>query len=64
MAELKEIDPALASQLRSKLISPDTDITERYRVLFSLRNVKGEVAQDALVQCGCSLHSGETWAHT
>lgn len=73
MAELKEVDASLVLQLKDKLISPETDITERwatlsmhmtyihatanyehicrYRVLFSMRNIKGEVAHDALVEC-------------
>jgi hypothetical protein len=51
MAELKEVDPALVLSLKEKLVAPETDITERYRVLFSLRNVQGDVAREALIEC-------------
>ena len=49
-AELVEADPAVVADLTRKLVDPATTLPEKYRVLFSLRNVKGQAAQDALVQ--------------
>lgn len=49
-AELVEADPAVVADLARKLMDPATNLPEKYRVLFSLRNVKGQAAQDALVQ--------------
>lgn len=54
-AELREADPAVIAQLESKLVAPDTSLPEKYRVLFSLRNVSGSEAQHA-------LHKGEASA--
>lgn len=53
--QLHEIDDAKVEQLRVKLVQPDIELPEKYRVLFSLRNVKGGAAHAALVQGGCRL---------
>lgn len=48
--ELVEVDPAVVADLRAKLVDPATALPEKYRVLFSLRNVKGHEAHEALTQ--------------
>uniref|UniRef100_A0A7S0YGD3 Deoxyhypusine hydroxylase n=1 Tax=Polytomella parva TaxID=51329 RepID=A0A7S0YGD3_9CHLO len=50
MVQLIEADVNVIADLRRKLISPDTKLSEKYRVLFSLRNVKNQEAQDALLE--------------
>lgn len=47
--------PDLVSRLHKKLVDPSTSLPEKYRVMFSLRNVEGELANEALLQGGCCL---------
>jgi deoxyhypusine monooxygenase len=42
-------DTSIAS-LQCKLMDPSTSLPEKYRVMFSLRNVEGELANQALLQ--------------
>lgn len=49
MATLVEASKETVAELRQKLTSPTTSLTEKYRVLFSLRNVKGREAHEALL---------------
>ncbi|GFR42487.1 hypothetical protein Agub_g3282 [Astrephomene gubernaculifera] len=45
---LVEVDESVVLDLKQKLLDPKTTLPEKYRVLFSLRNVKGAAAHDAL----------------
>lgn len=49
MAALREADAAVIEALKGKLLDPNTSLPEKYRVLFSLRNIKGSDAHDALL---------------
>lgn len=50
MAELVEVASAKIEELRKELVRPGANLPEKYRVLFSLRNVKGPEAHEALLQ--------------
>lgn len=50
MATLVESDSATICSLKTKLICPDTGLPAKYRVLYSLRNVAGPEAHEALAQ--------------
>jgi hypothetical protein len=43
-----EVAEDLVHSLRSKLVDQSTPLSRQYRVLFSLRNIKGEAAREAL----------------
>lgn len=45
---LLEVDESVVLDLKQKLLDPKTTLPEKYRILFSLRNVKGAAAHDAL----------------
>ncbi|GIL45284.1 hypothetical protein Vafri_2444 [Volvox africanus] len=45
---LIEVDEAVVLDLKQKLLDPSTTLPEKYRILFSLRNVKGAAAHNAL----------------
>lgn len=49
MSKLHEVDAAKIEELRVKLTAKDLSLPEKYRVLFSLRNVKGAEAHEALL---------------
>lgn len=49
MAELREVDPGVVKLLREKLADPSTTLPEKYRILFSLRNIAGKHAQEAML---------------
>ena len=40
----------MVEALRVKLLSPKTSLPQKYRVLFSLRNIAGEAARQALAE--------------
>jgi hypothetical protein len=67
MAILRDADEAVIAALKSKLQNCSTSLPEKYRILFSLRNLKGPAAHDAL-QTGalyateCSCYSSLTVA--
>lgn len=42
------VDLEVLESLKRKLLLPDTSLPSKYRVLFSLRNVSGEEARDAI----------------
>lgn len=48
VSQLVDADEAVVHDLQQKLIDSNTTLPEKYRVLFSLRNVKGAAAYDAL----------------
>ncbi len=52
MAELKEVDAEVVQGLRDKLLGAETPLPEKYRCLFSLRNVAGQAAHEALLEGG------------
>ncbi|KAG2432974.1 hypothetical protein HXX76_008702 [Chlamydomonas incerta] len=45
---LVEVADEVVADLKKKLVDPNSSLPEKYRVLFSLRNVKGAAAHDAL----------------
>ncbi|KAG1674938.1 hypothetical protein FOA52_014731 [Chlamydomonas sp. UWO 241] len=49
MSTLIEVEPSKVAELKARL-QTDLQLPEKYQVLFSLRNVKGQDAQDALVE--------------
>lgn len=52
MAQLMEIEPSKVEELHRRLVTPGIDLPEKYRVLFSLRNIKGTAAYEALLDGG------------
>jgi len=52
----RHVDDTVVEALRLKLLSPKTSLPQKYRVLFSLRNIAGEAARQALAE-------GETTSH-
>jgi hypothetical protein len=44
-----EAEPATIASLKSKLVDAATPLPDRYRAMFSLRNVAGQEAHEALV---------------
>lgn len=51
--QLLSAEPETVSRLRAKLLDPNTSLPEKYRVLFSLRNLAGKEAHEALLTGGC-----------
>lgn len=48
LAKLVEVPPETVASLEAKLRAPETSLPEKYRVLFSLRNIQGREAHEAL----------------
>lgn len=46
--ELKEASPEVVTSLEAKLKDPSSTLAQKYRVMFSLRNLAGEAAHRAL----------------
>lgn len=46
---LLQAEPETVAKLRAKLLDPNTNLPEKYRVLFSLRNLAGQEAHEALL---------------
>ena len=60
MVAAKAVDADIAAALRHKLVQPATTLSQKYRVLFSLRNIPGPAAGEAIVEgtglkCTCRL---------
>lgn len=49
MVAAKTADPATVAVLRQKLANPATTLSQKYRILFSLRNVPGSDAEEAML---------------
>lgn len=49
-AELKEACDATVASLESKLLNTNTSLSDKYRILFSLRNIAGHAAHQAMLQ--------------
>jgi hypothetical protein len=49
MTELRIVDPRVVESLGDKFVEPTTSLPEKYRILFSLRNIAGEKAHDAML---------------
>ena len=47
---LKEVDGEIIANLERKLQMETTSLPEKYRILFSLRNIKGERAHRAMLK--------------
>lgn len=62
MAQLMEIEPSKVEELHRRLVTPGIDLPEKYRVLFSLRNIKGTAAYEALLDGGSWRSSGASVA--
>jgi hypothetical protein len=50
MVSAKVCDDTVVAGLRRKLVHPDTSLSQKYRVLFSLRNMPGSAAEEAIVE--------------
>lgn len=50
MVAAKRTDIDVVATLRHKLVQPETTLSQKYRVLFSLRNIPGSAAESAIVQ--------------
>lgn len=50
MVAAKAVDADIAAALRHKLVQPATTLSQKYRVLFSLRNIPGPAAGEAIVE--------------
>lgn len=48
LAQLVQVAPEAVQSLQAKLKAPETSLPEKYRVLFSLRNIDGKEAHEAL----------------
>lgn len=48
LAKLVHVSPEAIQSLEAKLKAPETLLPEKYRVLFSLRNIEGREAHEAL----------------
>ncbi|GAB4823292.1 hypothetical protein N2152v2_010338 [Parachlorella kessleri] len=46
----KKVEPSVVEALKRKLTDPSTSLPQRYRVLFSLRNVQGAEAHAAMLE--------------
>jgi len=49
MVELKRVDPVVLAGLRAKLGDPNTALSAKYRILFSLRNIEGSEAHESIL---------------
>lgn len=49
MVAAKAVDFDTVAALRCKLLQRDTSLSQKYRILFSLRNIPGEAAEEAIV---------------
>lgn len=58
MTELRIVDPHVVESLQNKFVAPTTSLPEKYRILFSLRNIAGKEAHDAMLmgRLLCSMH--------
>ncbi|KAA6425385.1 MAG: deoxyhypusine hydroxylase [Trebouxia sp. A1-2] len=50
MVSAKVSDDTLVARLHRKLVHPHTSLSQKYRVLFSLRNMPGSAAEEAIVE--------------
>ena len=50
MVSAKIADDNVVASLRRKLVHPETSLSQKYRVLFSLRNIPGAAAEQAIVE--------------
>jgi len=58
MVSAKTADDTVVAALRHKLVQPDTSLSQKYRVLFSLRNIPGSAAEEAIVEgTRCNVES-------
>ena len=55
MGRMREADPEVVAKLRTKLADSSTTLSQKYRILFSLRNLAGSDAHDAML-LGNSRH--------
>jgi len=49
MGGMREADPAAVAKLRNKLVDSSTTLSQKYRILFSLRNLAGSNAHEAML---------------
>lgn len=55
MVAAKQADAKTVAVLRQKLTQPNTTLSQKYRILFSLRNIAGPDAEEAMLQ-GATQH--------
>ncbi len=49
MGGMREADPEVVAKLRTKLADSSTTLSQKYRILFSLRNLAGSDAHEAML---------------
>jgi hypothetical protein len=49
MGGMRETDPEVVAKLRTKLADSSTTLSQKYRILFSLRNLAGSEAHEAML---------------
>lgn len=49
MTALKEVSDDVVKSLETRLKDTSTSLSDKYRILFSLRNIKGESAHKAML---------------
>jgi hypothetical protein len=49
MGGMREADPVVVTKLRNKLVDSSTTLSQKYRILFSLRNLAGSDAHEAML---------------
>ena len=57
MVSANMADENVVASLRHKLVHPETSLSQKYRVLFSLRNIPGPAAEQAIVEGNTSTVS-------
>ena len=50
MVAARAVDADIVAALQHKLVQPGTFLSQKYRVLFSLRNIPGPAAEEAIVE--------------
>lgn len=64
-AALVEAAPDVVAALEAKLLEPSMSLPDKYRALFSLRNVAGPAATAALTAgAGAAWQRGQALVHT
>ena len=62
MGGMREADPAVVAKLREKIVNPETTLSQKYRILFSLRNLAGAEAHEAMLLGKYMLKIGNAYS--
>lgn len=50
MVSLHTVDPSVVEKLEQALVQQSTPLSDKYRILFSLRNISGDEAHRAMLK--------------